>query len=87
MKETMEALINNIDRIQGEIFKNYSAECIQRIIKVAEEIQNLLPNLNIEKQSHIIELLRHLMLALDNKDYLLVADILEYEFKPLLITV
>ena len=83
----MESIINNIGQIQEEIFKNYSADCIQEIIKVAEEIQNLLPNLNIERQSHIIELLRHLLLALDNKDYLLVADILEYEFKPLLITV
>lgn len=80
----MEALINNIDQIQEEIFKSYSAECIEQIINIAEEIQKLLPNLNIEKQSHIIELLRHLMLALDNKDYLLVGDILEYEFKPLL---
>ena len=83
----MESIINNIGQIQEEIFRSCSFECIQKIIETAEDIQSLLSKLNIEKQSYLVELLRHLMMALDNKDYLLVADILEYEFKPLLITV
>ena len=80
----MESIINNIGQIQEEIFRSCSFECIQKIIETAEDIQSLLSKLNIEKQSYLVELLRHLMMALDNKDYLLVADILEYEFKPLL---
>lgn len=82
----MKVLIEDIELLQEEIFNGSTAEYIQKIINISEDIQNLLPSLNKDKQNHIIELLKHLVIALDNKDYLLVADILEYEFKVLLKT-
>ena len=80
----MQGIIQEMDLLQEKIFGDYQIECSKDIISISEKIQSLAIHLDEERQKYLLELLKHKLIALENKDHLLLADILEYELKPFL---
>lgn len=56
------------------------------ILSQVDLIYNLANKLNADAISRINNVLKYVTIALENKDYLLLADLLEYELKTILVT-
>ena len=83
----MENLLEKIKAVQDHIFNEWYPNIFEDIILVIEFIVSNMNLWDLEKQNRIVELLKFIEFALTNKDNLILADILEYELKPLLLEV
>lgn len=71
----------NIDNIIEAIFKCNFNEIIQNTLEIVEYIEG---NIKFSNKEVWKQIMYYLTIALENKDYLLVGDILKYELKPML---
>ncbi|MCT4605039.1 MAG: hypothetical protein N4A64_02895 [Marinisporobacter sp.] len=77
-------LIKNIEKIQEYIFM-YDLEKIQKeIIQFTNDFSFFLRNISSKDINVFMEIFEYINIAIKNKDYLLIADLLEFELKPLL---
>lgn len=78
----MHNIIKLIDVIQENIFR-YNINNISKSISLL--VDYLVPYINvfINEENKLNEILNLINTSLLNRDYLLLADILEYEFRPL----
>ena len=76
----------NIDNIIEAIFKCNFNEIIQNTVEVVESVEKNIRFSNEESKELWKKIMYYLTLALENKDYLLVGDILKYELKIILQT-
>lgn len=77
-------LKNKVDNIIGEIFNCNFKNISKMILEISEEIEknNIFAYDELKKDWK--EILYYLMISLENKDYLLLGDILNYELKTIL---
>ena len=54
------------------------------VLALVEQVYNQTNNLNSEELDYANDILKYLMNALSNKDYLVLGDILKYELLPLI---
>ncbi|HHY04326.1 MAG TPA: hypothetical protein GX534_03980 [Thermoanaerobacterales bacterium] len=80
----METIQKQIDQIIQDVFQINFNEIQKKIIQISEYIENNKVFFNTEKQEIWAQILNYLTIGLKNKDYLVIADILKYELKPLL---
>ncbi|MGG0510575.1 hypothetical protein ABE078_24245 [Priestia megaterium] len=73
-----------IDQICEFILEYKFNDSIQNLVTVLDQILAE-KNIEQEKSNSINEILNYLDIALENKDYLFVHDLLKYELKPMLI--
>lgn len=75
-------VLDEIGRIRKDVFSGRGEECIPLVLKVAETAEKMiLP----EDRSNFNEVLNLINISLMNKDYLLLADVLKFEIKPLIV--
>jgi hypothetical protein len=74
----------SVDNIRYKIFSYDIANLQSEVLVLAEEIYNQANSLNEQAFGYIKDILNYLMTALSNKDYLVIGDILKYEFLPLI---
>lgn len=79
----MHNIIELIDIIQENIFKYNINNISKNISLLVENIVSYIDVFAVE-ESKLNEILNWMNISLLNKDYLLLADILEYEFKSLI---
>lgn len=77
-------LEKKIDYIEESVFLGKFNEILTNVLSIAETIDNnkQLTENNFEESWK--QILYYIMVSLENKDYLLVSDILKYELKPML---
>lgn len=77
----LEASVSNIrDRIFAYDIANLQSE----VLVLVEEIHSQTESLSEEELGYTNDILNYLMTALSNKDYVVLGDILKYEFLPLI---
>ena len=79
-----DSLKDKIDNIIGEIFNCNFSNISKMTLEISEEIEtnNIFAYDELNKDWK--EILYYLMISLENKDYLLLGDILNYELKTIL---
>ncbi len=80
----METIQKQIDQVIQDVFQINFNEIQKKIIQISEYIENNKVFFNTEKHEIWAQILNYLTIGLKNKDYLVIADILKYELKPLL---
>ena len=79
----MKRFISSIDQLQDYIF-NYQLSTIRdsfiQFINELERVSHDIPN---DRKVEYNQCLLYILQAFENKDYLLLADLVEYELKPL----
>jgi len=83
----MHNIINIIDKIQDSIFKFDLNDIHAEISELVNYIGNLTGKLNDCQIKTLNEILRYMSIGIQNQDYLLVADILQYELKQFVLKV
>lgn len=82
----LENIVYNIKDIEKNIFDYNINNVMKDILSQVDLIYNLANKLNADAISRINNVLKYVTIALENKDYLLLADLLEYELKTILVT-
>lgn len=77
-------LKKKIYSIVDEVFSCKFTNIPSFTLEIAEYIEKNRVFLNKESKNKWNEILYYLMIALENKDYLMVSDILKYELEPIL---
>lgn len=77
----MNDILMEISKIQDLIFDFNIKTAMNCIGKLTENLLLLSNELNEDELAYLIEILKCLNTSIDNKDYLLYSDILEYELK------
>jgi hypothetical protein len=73
-----------IDRLQEEVFAYRPAEINAAFLELVDALEYWVVHIfRAEERSALNRLLELLLAAFDNKDYLLVADLAEYELRPM----
>ncbi len=76
------------EKVIASIQKNIIDYAIEQLATPLTELSHLLETLlaylPAKKQRQLVEILEHLNIALENKDYLFLYDLLQYELLPLL---
>lgn len=78
------SIMNSIDRVQDSIFVYDIKRTQQNLSEFAGDLKNFMSGQDEKFLNTINGILQYLNIAISNKDYLLAADLLEYELKPLL---
>ncbi len=81
MKEQVNLLI---DAIQQHLFNDHLCEFSNYFAELPNLCEKIFPELASAYHSQFNQILLALLQAYENKDYLLVADLLEFELKPCL---
>ncbi len=76
-------LEKSITNIRKKIFDYDISELQTEILLLIEMIQNKIVNLSTEDLMYFKEISNYITVALQNKDYLVLGDILKYELLPL----
>lgn len=77
-------MINKVDEIQEILFLEWNPNVIEAILNLMEEFVLLFQNLTLDEQNHCLLILSNIEKAIKNHDYLLIADLLEFDIKPVL---
>ena len=80
----MEQLVLLIDEIQDDIFAYHIEKVSTAMIRLAETLTTWIKTLSAKEQTAVNPVLKAIIDSYANKDFLLVADLLEFELKPLL---
>ncbi len=75
-------MIDIIDRLQEDIFKYEMQGVNTEISSLIGGITRLMAGITHSQTATLNEILKYITTGMQNQDYLLVADILEYELKP-----
>ncbi|EJP6470963.1 hypothetical protein FDG09_08330 [Clostridium sporogenes] len=73
-----------IDNTIKLVFQCNFTEVLQNTVEVVEYIEKNDVFFNEENKKKWKQIMQYLMIGLENKDYLTVGDILNYELKPML---
>lgn len=73
-----------IDMVEELVFLGKFNEVITNTLMIVEYIETSKKEIDKEFKELWNEILQYIMIALENKDYLLAIDILKYELKPIL---
>lgn len=76
--------MNKIDETVLLIFKGDFQEVIKNVMEIIESIENGNVFCDVDDNKSWKEITYYLSVGLENKDYLVVADLLKYELRPLL---
>ncbi|MCB2297191.1 hypothetical protein [Clostridium tagluense] len=82
----LENVIEKIKDMEQNIFEYNISTIISDLIFIIDEIYNFMKKLNEYGINIMNQVLNGLTIALENKDYLLLADLLFYELKPMILT-
>lgn len=77
-------LEEKIDMVEELVFLGKFNEVITNTLIIVESIEISKKEIDKEFKELWNEILQYIMIALENKDYLLAIDILKYELKPIL---
>jgi hypothetical protein len=80
------SVIAKIKDVENNIFEYNISTIMSDFIFIIDEIYNFMKNLNEYGINRMNQILNALTIALENKDYLLLADLLSYELKPIILT-
>jgi len=80
----IEEILTDIDNIQEYIFSLNKEAMTKGIHSLIDQITIILLQLNQENMNTLVAILKKINLGFENDDYLLIADILEFELKPFL---
>jgi len=80
----MDAIMMHINHLQTLVFSREMATLTTALSGFIDELSTLLMALKEEQVQTLNEILSLLNIAISNHDYLLMADLLEYEMKPFL---
>lgn len=80
----MNELNTTVNEIQKAIFSYQIAEVSGKIFMFIERMSTWTILLALEEQIIVNQILGAVLKSYENKDYLLLADLLEFELKPLL---
>lgn len=75
-------LLNCIEQTQDAIFEFNTILVSEKINLLINLLPDILEKANNQLLNDLNRILGYINIALQNKDYLLLADILEYELKP-----
>lgn len=79
-----EGLQREIDKIIELIYECNFNKVIKNTLEIVENVEKKLKFCLEENEKIWKQIMQYLLLGLENKDYLVVADILKYELKPIL---
>ncbi|SHH83309.1 hypothetical protein [Clostridium grantii] len=77
----MNKVIEYIEDAQQSIFKYNISEITENIGNICNELEDLIKEFEDKDREQLNEILYYINMSLTNKDYLLCADVLEYELK------
>lgn len=77
----MKIILKQIEDIQNKLFLEWNPDVLNDVINLIEKFVETLPEMSLVEQNSCLLSLSKLEKAILNKDYLLVADILEFELK------
>lgn len=80
----MDKLIKYIEDTQQSIFKYNISKVSKNIENICNELDRLLLSFEDKDKKQLNNVLYYINISLSNEDYLLCADLLEYELKPFL---
>lgn len=80
----MKLLLELIDNMQKDVFSYHLVGLAGKMLKLSEGLALESGNLTVPERTKLNTILHTLLESYSKKDYLLVADVLEYELKPLL---
>lgn len=80
----LEQLLLLIDEIQDDIFAYRIEKVSSTMIRLAEGLTGWIKTLSSNEQTVVNPVLKAIIDSYAKKDFLLVADLLEFELKPLL---
>ena len=83
----MEELLKKIQIIQEQIFNEWNPNLMEGVVFTLEYIVSNLSLWEVETQNIAVEIMNYIESAIINKDNLVLADILEYELKPLIVEI
>lgn len=72
----------SVENIREKIFSYDIANSQNEVLVLVERVYSQSNNLSSEELGYANDILKYLMTALSNKDYLVLGDILKYEFLP-----
>lgn len=82
---SLEKIILQIDKLQGDLFAYRIDQVASLMINLVESLTAWVMGLTADEQAALNQVLSALLTSYEKKDYLLVADLLEFELKPLLL--
>lgn len=85
MKERVNELINLIDLTQNQLFDEQLHLFLANFINLPTLLERIFLELPSECRQQFNQILLALLQAHENKDYLLLIDLLEFELKPYLV--
>lgn len=80
----LKSISEKIDEVIESIFECKFNEVTKNTIEIVDYIENNIIVANNAKKEIWNKVLNYLIIGLENKDYLIVGDILKYEIKPIL---
>lgn len=80
----MPELIMIIDKIQNDVFNYRLNELGKDFLQLVDLLSTGMQTLSVQDQALLAPVLRAILTAYERKDYLLTADILFFELRPLL---
>ncbi|MGO5065112.1 hypothetical protein [Clostridium sp. LCP25S3_F8] len=81
---TSDGIRRKIDNTIKLVFQCNFTEVLQNTVEVVEYIEKNAVLSNNENKETWKQIMQYLIIGLENKDYLAVGDILNYELKPIL---
>lgn len=81
---TNDGIIREIDNTIKLVFQCNFSEVLKNTVEVVEYIEKNSTLFDNENRETWKQIMQYLMIGLENKDYLAVGDILNYELKPIL---
>jgi len=75
----MEKLINKINKFQQNVFKYNINDAVGNLQQIVSELEGIIGIVSSDEVKKIHEILEYINSAFHNKDYLLMADLFEYE--------
>jgi hypothetical protein len=80
----MQDLVERIERIEKSVFKGNDKEAVKLVGDLANSLIGISKDMDVQRINLMNEALGLVNIAMKNKDYLLMSDILKYEVAPLL---
>lgn len=80
----MQSLVEKIELIEKSVFKGENKKAIEIVGELANSLVGISQNIDLQRINLMNEALGLVDIAMKNKDYLLMSDILKYEIVPLL---
>lgn len=78
----MADILQLIEEVQQDIFRFHIPVAMQKVAEIIDHLMLLANRLENSTLLQLMGIITHMNQALGNKDYLLLADLLQYELKP-----